>query len=68
MKTDFDSLSKRFCNAAGLAILLAGLFPLAPGWLIEFGVIAAIAGLGFMLAHEITGRRRVEKLAVLRPA
>jgi hypothetical protein len=54
MKIDLDSISKRLCNAACVAFVIRWLFPAAPDWLLGFAAIAAIAGLVFMLADEIT--------------
>jgi hypothetical protein len=47
-----------------LALLAQQLFPGdTPAWLGWYSVIAIIAGLAFMLAHEITIRRQRERTA-----
>ena len=65
MKLDLDSLSKRFNGAGLLALVVQGLIPGTPAWLGQYSAIAIIAGLGFMLAHEITTRKQRERTAKL---
>ena len=62
MKIDLDATSKRLCSAGLLALFIQQVFPdYAPAWLGGYFAIALIAGLGFMLAHEIRARRQREQ-------
>jgi hypothetical protein len=61
MKTDLNSVSKRFCAAGFLAAVFYESFPRAPIWVGECSVPAIVAGLVFMLLHEITSRQEKER-------
>ena len=63
MKLNLDSISKRLCNAACAAFVIRWLFPASPAWLVGFAAVTAIAGLAFMLAHEITARKQSRRAA-----
>jgi hypothetical protein len=66
MKMNLDSISKRFCAAGFLAAVVYESFPRAPMWVGECSVPAIVAGLVFMLAHEITARKQSERRLKLR--
>ena len=61
MKTDLDSSSKGLCGAGMLALLIHQCLPDTPTWLGGYSAVAIVAGLGLMLAHEITARKHRER-------
>jgi hypothetical protein len=61
MKIDLDSSSKGLCSAGFLALIIHECLPDTPRWLGGYGAVALVAGLGFMLAHEITARKHRER-------
>jgi hypothetical protein len=63
MKTNLDTISKRFCNLACVAFVIRFFFPASPSWLVGVAMICAVVGLSFLLADEIVSRKQREQAA-----